>query len=48
MTNFLLSEFIRKTRILLQKKSDVYAVTNIDKKSLKYNQDMINHKIEEI
>ena len=46
--NFLLSEFVRKVRILLQKKSDVYAVTDIDEKSLKYNKDMINHKTEEI
>ena len=45
--NFLLSEFVRKVRISLQEKSDVYAVTDIDKKSLEYNKDMINHKTEE-
>ena len=48
MTNFLLLEFVRKVRILLQKKSDVYTITDIDEKSFKYNKDMINCKIEEI
>ena len=48
MTNFLSSEFVRKVRILLQEKSDVYIVTDIDEKSLKYNKDVINYKIEEI
>ena len=45
--NFLLSEFIRKVRISLQEKSNVYTVTDIDKKSLKYNKDVINHETEE-
>ena len=42
ITNFILSEFIRKIKILLQKKDDVYAITDIDKKSLKYNKEQIN------
>ena len=45
--NFLLLEFIRKVRISLQEKSDIYIVTDIDKKLLKYNKDMINHEIKE-
>ena len=40
--NFLLSEFISKVRILLQKKSNVYTVADIDKKLFKYNKDVIN------
>ena len=48
MTNFLLSEFVKKVKILLQKKSDIYAVTDIDEKLLKYNNRIINYKIEEI
>ena len=46
--NFLLSEFIKKAKILFQKKRDVYAVTDIDEKSLEYNKEIINQKIEEI
>ena len=45
--NFLLSEFAKKAKILLQKKSDVYAVTDIDKKSLEYNKEMIDQETEE-
>ena len=48
MTNFLSSEFIRKVKISLQTKSDIYAVTDIDKKLLKYNKEMINQEIKEI
>ena len=48
IANFLLLEFIKKVKILLQKKSDVYAVTDIDEKSFKYNKEIINQKIEEI
>ena len=48
IANFLLSEFIRKVRILLQKKSNIYIVTDIDEKSFEYNKDMINYKIKEI
>ena len=47
ITNFLLLEFIRKVRILLQEKSDIYTVTDIDEKLLKYNKDVINHEIKE-
>ena len=39
---------MKKAKILLQKKSDVYAVTDIDKKLLEYNKEMIDHEIEEI
>ena len=46
--NFLLLEFVRKVKILLQKKSDVYVVTDIDEKLLEYNKEMINQKIKEI
>ena len=45
--NFLLSEFVKKMKILLQKKSDIYAVTDIDEKSLEYNKEMINQETEE-
>ena len=38
----MLSEFIRKVNILLKEKSDVYAVTVIDKKSLEYNKEKID------
>ena len=48
MTNFLLLEFIKKVKILLQRKSDVYAVTDIDDKSLEYNKENINQETEEI
>ena len=42
ITNFLSSEFVRKVNILLQEKSDVYEVTDIDEKSFEYNKNMIN------
>ena len=45
--NFLLSEFVKKVRILLQEKSDVYAVIDIDEKSFEYNKDVINCKMKE-
>ena len=48
MVNFLSSEFVKKAKISLQKKSDVYTVTDIDEKSLEYNEEKINHKTEEI
>ena len=35
-------KFVRKVNILLKEKSDVYAVTLIDEKSLKYNKEKIN------
>ena len=44
----MLSEFVRKMKILLQKKDNVYAVTDIDKKSLEYNKEQINQEIKEI
>ena len=46
--NFLLLEFIKKVKILLQRKSDVYIVTDIDKKSLEYNKEKIDQEIKEI
>ena len=48
MTNFLSPEFTKKAKILLQKKSDVYAVMNIDEKSLEYNKETVDHETEEI
>ena len=48
MTNFLSSEFTKKAKILLQRKSNVYAVTDIDEKSLEYNKEIIDQEIEEI
>ena len=45
--NFLLLEFMKKAKISLQKKSDVYAVTDIDKKSLEYNKEMIDQEMKE-
>ena len=46
--NFMSSMFVKKVKISLQKKSDVYKVTVIDDKLLLYNNKMIDHKIEEI
>ena len=46
--NFLLSEFVKKVKILLQKKSNVYAVTDIDEKSLEYNEETVDQKTKEI
>ena len=45
--NFLSSEFASKVRILLQEKSDVYIVIDIDEKFLEYNKDVINYETEE-
>ena len=38
----MLSEFIRKVNISLKKKDNVYTVTVINKKLLKYNKEKIN------
>ena len=46
--NFILSEFIKKVNISLRKKSDIYIVTVIDRKSLEYNKEKVNQQIEEI
>ena len=46
--NFLSPEFAKKVKILLQKKSDVYAVTDIDEKPLEYNEEKVDHETEEI
>ena len=48
MMNFLSPEFMKKMKISLQKKSNVYAVTDIDEKSLEYNKEMIDQETEEI
>ena len=45
--NFLLLEFAKKVKILLQKKSNVYAVTDIDEKSLEYNKETVDQETEE-
>ena len=46
--NFVLLKFIKKVKISLQKKSNVYAVTDIDEKSFKYNKETVNQETEEI
>ena len=48
MMNFILSEFIRKIKISLQKKDNVYAVTDIDEKLLEYNKEQIDQEMKEI
>ena len=48
IVNFILSSFVRKVNILLQTKSNIYAVTDIDEKFLKYNKEMIDQEIEGI
>ena len=42
IVNFISSSFVRKVNISLQIKSNVYTVTDIDKKSLEYNKEMID------
>ena len=46
--NFVLSEFIKKVKILFQKKSDVYVVTDIDEKLLEYNKEIVDQEMKEI
>ena len=48
IVNFMLLNFVKRANISLQRKSDVYAVTDIDKKSLEYNKERINQETEEI
>ena len=43
-----MSEFTKKIKISLQKKSNVYTVTDIDEKPLRYNKEKINQETEEI
>ena len=45
--NFLSPEFAKKAKILLQRKSDAYAVTDIDEKPLEYNEGKVDHEMEE-
>ena len=45
--NFLSSEFTKKAKISLQKKSNAYAVTDIDEKFLEYNGEKVDHETEE-
>ena len=47
MTNFLSPEFAKKAKISLQKKSDAYAVTDIDEKLLEYNKETVDQETEE-
>ena len=47
MMNFLSPEFMKKMKISLQKKSNVYAVTDIDEKSLEYNKETVDQETEE-
>ena len=47
ITNFLSSDFVRKVKILLQKKSDVYTVIDIDEKSFEYNKEIIDQEMKE-
>ena len=42
-----MSEFTKKVKILLQKKSDVYVVTDIDEKLLEYNKETVDQEIKE-
>ena len=48
MRDFISSTFTKKTKLLLQAKSDTYKVTAIDNKLLFYNNRIIDHKTEEI
>ena len=48
MRDFMSSTFIKKVKLPLQKKSDVYEVTAVDDKLLFYNKEMIDHETEEI
>ena len=47
MTNFLSPEFMKKAKISLQKKSNAYAVTDIDEKPLEYNKETVDQETEE-
>ena len=42
------SSFVKKVNILLQRKSNVYAVTDIDEKSFEYNKEIVDQEIKEI
>ena len=44
----MLSSFAKKVNILLQRKSNVYAVIDIDEKLLKYNKERVDQETEEI
>ena len=48
MRDFMSLTCIKKIKLPLQEKSDVYKVTTVDNKLLFYNKEIINHKIEEI
>ena len=41
-TDFILSSFAKKAKISLQIKSNIYAVTDIDEKLLRYNKEIID------
>ena len=48
ITNFILSSFVKKANILLQRKSDVYVVIDIDEKLLEYNKERVDQEMKEI
>ena len=48
MRDFISPAFIKKVKISLQKKSDVYKVTAVDNELLSYNKRIIDHETEEI
>ena len=48
MRGFILLIFVKKVKIPLQRKSDVYKVTAVDNELLFYNNRIIDHKTEEI
>ena len=44
----MLSSFVKRVNILLQRKSDAYTVTDIDEKSFEYNKEKIDQEMKEI
>ena len=46
--NFMLSEFVKRAKILLQIKSNTCTVIDINKKFLEYNKEKIDYKTEDI
>ena len=48
IVNFILLSFVRKAKILLQTKSNVYTVIDIDEKSLRYNKEIVDQETKEI
>ena len=48
MRDFMSFIFIKKAKISLQKKSNIYKVTAVDNKILFYNNRIIDHEMKEI